>query len=629
MAETVAGMFLEVVGRHGGRPAFRHRVGETIVTYTYAELAERVEALATALLALGVSRGDRVGLISDNRPEWIVSDLACISLGAPDVPRGSDTTPKEIEYILGHSGATATFVEDSRRLGAVLGMRERLPGLRLVVVLDPGFDGELPCDVHRLEDLIEKGRALRAGGDRRLEEVRGNIGPNDVATIIYTSGTTGEPKGVMLAHRNLMQNIKVLPGYFGMTSEDLFISLLPPWHIFERMVEYVAIAAGACQYYSHIRTLAADMAREKPTWMASVPRVWEGIYGRVTANITKEPAAKQRVFGLLLAASKRFVFARKVLQGRDAIYAAPSAPARLARVLGAQATVALLWPVYAFAQKKFAAIRERTGGRLRAAVSGGGALPPYVDEFFAAVGITLLEGYGLTETSPVVAARTFDRQVLGTVGLPIPGTEVRIVDEHGRDLPQGQKGIVLCRGDQVMLGYYRRPEETAKVLSPDGWFNTGDLGRLTVRGELALTGRAKETIVLLGGENVEPTPIEEALKESPYIAQVMVVGQDRKNLGALVVPGFDAVRGWLAARGVAGGTADAEICAREDVRELIKEELRRLLTEERGFKYYERIPRFALLPREFAVGEELTQTMKLRRTVITERYAEEIASLFR
>ena len=222
-------------------------------------------------------------------------------------------------------------------------------------------------------------------------------------------------------------------------------------------------------------------------------------------------------------------------------------------MLRALLTVVLLAPVYAFAQKKFAAIRLRTGGRLRAAVSGGGALPPYVDEFFSAVGITLLEGYGLTETSPVLAARTFDRLVLGTVGLPIPGTEIRIVDEQGRDLPQGQKGIVLARGGQVMVGYYKRPEETAKVLSPDGWFNTGDLGRFTIRGELSLTGRAKETIVLLGGENIEPSPIEDALKESPYLSQIMVVGQDKKHLGALIVPNFDAVRDWLAAQGAGGG----------------------------------------------------------------------------
>ncbi|MHB8837232.1 MAG: AMP-dependent synthetase/ligase [Candidatus Methylomirabilia bacterium] len=629
MAETVSGMFQQVVGRHGGRPAFRYRTGEEYTTITFSELAARVEALATALLDLGVVPGQKLGLISDNRPEWILCDLACISIGVPDVPRGSDSTAREIEYILGHAEASGVFVEDARRLERIAPLRERLPGLRFLVVMDPEWAGPAAPGVHRLADLLERGRVLRAGGDRRLEAARDAIRPEDTATIIYTSGTTGEPKGVVLAHRNLMQNANVLPGLLQITFDDLFILLLPPWHIFERQVEYTAMAAGACQSYSCIRTLGADMASEKPTFMASVPRVWEGILGRVTANITKESAAKQRIFGLLLRVSKRYVRASKVLQGRDTLYAKPSPAARLVTVLQALLTVVLLAPIYAFAQKKFAAIRLRTGGRLRAAVSGGGALPPYVDEFFAAVGITLLEAYGLTETSPGLAVRTFDRQVLGTVGAPIPGAEIRIVDEQGRDLPQGRKGIVLCRGGMVMVGYYKRPEATAKVLSADGWFNTGDLGRMTTRGELSLTGRAKETIVLLGGENIEPQPIEDALKESPFISQVMVVGQDKKHLGALIVPGFDAIRDWLAEQGATGGTSPEEICKRQEVYALVKQELHRLMTEERGFKYYERIPRFALLPREFAVGEELTQTMKLRRNVIDERYAAQIASLFR
>jgi long-chain acyl-CoA synthetase len=629
MADTVSGMFQQSVRAHAERPAFRHRVGEEFASITYAELGERVEALATALLDLGVAPGQTVGLIADNRPEWILCDLACISIGAPDVPRGSDSTAREIEYILGHAAVCGAFVEDGRRLERVAPLRERLPGLRFLVVMDPAWPGPAAPGVHRLADLLERGRALRAGGDRRLEAARAAIVPDDTATIIYTSGTTGEPKGVVLAHRNLMQNVSVLPGHLQITRDDLFITLLPPWHIFERMVEYVVLAAGGCQSYSSIRTLGADMVRERPTFMASVPRVWEGILGRVTANIAKEPAAKQRVFALLLGVSKRYNAASKILQGRDTLFERPAAAARLGRVLGALLTVLLLAPVFSFAQKKFAAIRARTGGRLRAAVSGGGALPPYVDEFFAAVGITLLEGYGLTETSPVLAARTFDRLVLGTVGLPIPGTEIRIVDEQGRDVPQGHKGIVLCRGGQVMVGYHKRPEETAKVLSPEGWFNTGDLGRLTIRGELALTGRAKETIVLLGGENIEPQPIEDALKESPYLSQIMVVGQDKKHLGALIVPNFEAVRDWLAAQGATGGTAPEELCAREEVHALVKRELHRLMTEERGFKYYERIPRFALQPREFAVGDEMTQTMKLRRNVIAERRAEEIASLFR
>jgi len=629
MAETVSGMFQQVVGTHGGRPAFRYHAGEDFAGITFFELAARVEALATALLDLGVAPGQKFGLISDNRPEWILCDLACISIGVPDVPRGSDSTVREIEYILGHAEVSGVFVEDARQLERIAPLRERLPGLRFVVVMDPDWAGPVTAGLYRLGDLIERGRDLRARGDRRFEAARDAIRPDDIATIIYTSGTTGEPKGVVLTHRNLMQNVNVLPGHLQITHEDLFITLLPPWHIFERMVEYVAIAAGACQTYSCIRTLGVDMAREKPTFMASVPRVWEGILGRVTSNIAKEPAAKQRIFGILLGASKRFTTASKILQGRDTLYDAPTPAARLVTVLRAVTTVVLLAPVYVFAQKKFAAIRMRTGGRLRAAISGGGALPPYVDEFFSAVGITLLEGYGLTETSPVLAARTFDRLVHGTVGRPIPGTEIRIVDEQGRDLPQGQKGIVLCRGGQVMLGYYKRPEETAQALSPDGWFNTGDLGRLTIRGELSLTGRAKDTIVLLGGENIEPQPIEDALKESPYLAQIMIVGQDKKHLGALIVLNFDAVRDWLAAQGAVGGMSPEELCKRPEVHALMKKELHRLLTEERGFKYYERVPRFALQSREFAVGDEMTQTMKLRRNVIQESRAEQIASLFR
>jgi long-chain acyl-CoA synthetase len=631
MAATVAGVFLETVGRHGDRPAFRAHEGEGFRTVTYAELHGRVRAIGTALLDLGLRPGETAGLIADNRPEWIQADLACVCIGVPDVPRGSDSTAKEIEYILGHADAAMAFVEDERQLRKVLGFRERVPGIRFLVVLDPGYRATPLPGVLRLEDLAERGRELLARGDRRFDAAAAQVGPDGPATIIYTSGTTGEPKGVVLAHRNLVQNIATVPPLLGLGCEDRFLSILPPWHVFERIVEYVAIAVGACQTYTSIRALAADMVSEKPTFMASVPRIWEGVYGRVMATVAKEPAAKRRIFALLLAASKRSVLARKVLRGTDALYRRPAAPVAAARWLGALLTAALLFPLHAFAHRSFAAIRARTGGRLRAAVSGGGALPPYVDHFFAAIGIVLLEGYGLTETSPVLAARTFERQVLGTVGPPIPGTEIRIVDAAGRDLPAGEKGLILCRGAQVMAGYHKRPEETAKVLSADGWFNTGDLGRLTVRGELSITGRAKETIVLLGGENVEPTPIEDALTESPYIAQVLVVGQDRKHLGALVVPNLEAVRQRLRELGMpADLIGDAEaVCARDETAALLRAEISRLLTEERGFKYYERIPRFRVLAREFVPGDELTHTLKKRRDVIAGRHAALIEELFR
>jgi long-chain acyl-CoA synthetase len=390
------------------------------------------------------------------------------------------------------------------------------------------------------------------------------------------------------------------------------------------MVEYVVLASGASLAYTSIRTFAADMGLEKPTYIASVPRIWEGIYAKVMANVAKQPEKKQKIFRALVGVSKKYASARRVLQRRDTLFEEEGAAARALKVVRSLLTVVFLFPLYAFANKKFAPIRERTGGLLKAAVSGGGALPPYVDEFFSAVGITLLEGYGLTETSPVLAARTFDRQVLGTVGLPIPGTEIKIVNEQGETLPPGEKGLVKCRGDQVMEGYYKRPEETKRVIDDEGWLDTGDLGRITVRGELSLTGRAKETIVLMGGENVEPTPIEDAITESHYILQTMVVGQDRKTLGALVVPDFHV----LGERGGLEGLSPKELCAHPAVHALIRDEIRSLVSGARGFRTFERIAHIRLLDREFVVGEELTHTMKKRRNVIAEKFARLIEEMY-
>jgi long-chain acyl-CoA synthetase len=627
MGRTVAGVFQETARRHAGKAAYSSKKDGTYRTVTYGDLSLRVRELGTGLLAAGIRPEDKIGLISDNRPEWIICDLACTCIGAADVPRGSDSSVQEIEYILGHSDSVAAFVENEKQLRKVLSFRYRLPAIRFVAVMDPDYRAQPPEGVCRLADLIERGRALLRDGDQSFEEALGGIREENLATLIYTSGTTGKPKGVMLSHRNLMQNIEVIPGCLGITSADRFLSILPPWHIFERTVEYVVIAAGASLTYSSIRTFADDMAQVKPTFIASVPRIWEGVLTKVLASIGKQPPAKQLLFSILLGMSKTFVRARQILRGRETVYH-PSPPAvRISRWLRALFTAAVVFPLHIIARKKFAPIRALTGGELRAAVSGGGALPAYVDWFFAAVGITLLEGYGLTETSPVLAFRTFDRQVLGTVGRPISGTEIKIVDERGEPLPPGEQGVIKCRGEQVMEGYYKNPEETARVIDADGWFDTGDLGRFTIRGELSLTGRAKETIVLLGGENVEPTPIEDALTESPYIAQVMVVGQDRKTLGALVVPNFNALRKWMTKRGLEGKDPEA-ICAKEGVVTLIREEIRRLIHAEHGFKPFEKIPRFQLLGREFSIGEELTQTLKKKRNVILERYSYLIEEMY-
>ncbi len=617
MDATVARVFQESARVFHDRPAFKEKRDESYHPISYGELFTRVKEVGTGLRSLGIEPGDKVGLISDNRMEWIICDLACVCLGAADVPRGSDSTDREIDYILSHSDAVASFVENEAQLNKVLAIRTHLPTLRFLIVMDPSWSGPAVEGVHRLSDVAARGQRLIEEGDQGFEQAMGKIKETDLATIIYTSGTTGEPKGVMLSHRNLMHNIEVLPGWIGITENDRFLSILPPWHIFERMLEYVAIAAGASTAYTGIRTFAADMALERPTIIASVPRIWDGIYSKVMANISREPAKKQKIFRALVALSGKYVEAKKVLQGLDPRYRFERPMEKALSRLRSLLTVIFLLPLYAFAQKKFAPIRARTGGALRFAVSGGGALPPYVDQFFSAVGITLLEGYGLTETSPVLASRTFDRQVLGTVGLPLPDTEIKVVNEAGEILPPGEKGVVKCRGPQVMEGYYKKPEETARVIDEEGWFDTGDIGRFTVRGELSLTGRAKETIVLLGGENIEPTPIEEAVTESRFISQVMIVGQDRKALGAIVVPDYEALR----ERGGLEGRTPAELCVHEAVVALIRDEIRRLTSEARGFRHFEKVTRVRLLDHEFAVGEELTHTMKKRRNVIAERHA--------
>jgi long-chain acyl-CoA synthetase len=624
MDVTVAKVFQEVSRIHHDKPAIKFKKGDSYESVTFSELYGLVRELGTGLRSLGIAREDKVGIISDNRPEWIRSDLACVCIGAVDVPRGSDSSAREIEYILGHSDAVAAFVEDAAQLEKVAALRSRLPALRFLIVMDPSFDAPSPEEVYRLTDVAAKGRALLEQGDQGFEQALKAVRDKDLATIIYTSGTTGEPKGVMLSHRNLMQNIEVVPGWIGINEQDRFLSILPPWHIFERMVEYVVITCGASLAYTSIRTFAADMGLEKPTYIASVPRIWEGIYSKVMANMAKQPEKRQKIFHALVNLSKKYVRAMKVLQGRDTLYEPEPAFPRAVKVTRSLLTVILLFPLYAFAQKKFAAIRERTGGCLKAAISGGGALPPYVDEFFSAVGITLLEGYGLTETSPLLASRTFDRLVLGTVGLPTPGTEIKIVDEQGETLPQGEKGLVKCRGAQVMEGYYKKPEETRKVIDDEGWFDTGDLGRMTIRGELSLTGRAKETIVLLGGENVEPTPIEDSITESAYILQTMVVGQDKKTLGALVVPDFDALGKSVGLEGL----SPAEICAREEASSFLRDEIRTLVSTAKGFKAFEKITSIRLLEQEFAVGEELTHTMKKKRNVIAEKYKGLIGEMY-
>jgi long-chain acyl-CoA synthetase len=612
------------------KPALKFRHEDQVITITYQELGRQIQALGTGLLALELRAGERVGLIAENRPEWLIADLALLGCGAVDVPRGGEISLAELRYILEHSDAVGVFVEDEKQLTKLESIRAGLVGLRFIIVMDPTFTGSGRPHTYSMTEIRERGIQRLVQGDYSFLERSQRVKAEDLATIIYTSGTTGTPRGVMLSHANIMHNVRTCPSLLQITSNDRFLSMLPTWHSFERTVEYVVLSAGASIFYSKPvkQILLPDLQYEQPTFMAGVPRIWQGLYKGVLLNVTKEPAFKQWLFHIGLRVGRLYKKVERIRQDLDPLFSLPSLMKQGVRK--AAATV-LYWatkPLYALFDKiLYAKIRHITGGKLRAAISGGSALPRRVDDFFAAVGLTMLEGYGLTETAPVVAVRLFGREIPYTVGTLLPETFVRIVDDNGQAMPLGEQGIIWIRGPQVMRGYYKDKDTTEKTINSEGWLNSGDLGRLTIQGALQITGRIKDTIVLLTGENVEPVPLETQLLESPYIHQAMVVGQDQRTLGALIVPDFTALENYGKTVGVSTSSAQ-ELLTLPVVQELYRKEIQRLISPQKGFRACERIGGFVLLPYEFRVGEELTHTLKMKRNVITQQFAKEIAQIY-
>jgi long-chain acyl-CoA synthetase len=632
-APDLASLFEEAGKRWGDLPAFSTRRADgTFHAVTYGQWYQRSVALAAALIDLGVGSRDHVAILSDNRFEWILADAAVQFCGAADVPRAADVTPGEIAYILDHADVEVAFVENAAVLAKVESVRGSLPKLRHLILIHPcGEDHGPGGNVHALRDLEIRGEELRLKGDRRVEERVAGIRPGDLFTMIYTSGTTGTPKGVQLTHAAMASQIRNLP--FMLTSRDRALSILPVWHSYERVFEVISIACGVHTYYTSLRHLGEDLHAVKPTLMVSAPRLWEGLYQRILSKVEKAPLPSRLIFRAArttadgVRRARSFFLGQEIdLQGRGAVASV------LLAIRHAVAWVLCILPSLLLDRIVLAKLRGVVGGEFRGTISGGGALPPHVDAFFNDIGIPVLEGYGLTESCPVLAVRTWDHLVIGTVGPVFPETEIRIVDPatgavlypdpSRRDLGRGKRGEILAKGPQIMKGYYKDPEGTARVLK-NGWLATGDLGMVTFNDCLKIVGRCKETIVLLGGENVEPLPIESKLLESPLIDQCMVVGQDRKHLGLLVVP---SLSGFAAAGITASDLAALE--ARPEVTGMLRLEIRRLVGEAAGFKPFERITAFHQLRKPFEVGDELTMTFKLRRHVITEKYDREIEAMF-
>jgi long-chain acyl-CoA synthetase len=615
---TVPGWFLAARERFGDRPILEDREG----TVGLARVLADATAIAAALERRGLSRGDRVAFWADNSRRWIVVDLAIQLAGAIDVPRGTDTPDDEAAELFAHAEVSFAFAHDARTAARLERLRPRIPGLREVFPLDPAGAAGTTSDALVAEHAA--GPSLEA----RVAALSGD----DVATIIYTSGTTGRPKGVVLTHSNFSHQVEVIPKVLGIGPDDVFLSFLPPWHIFERTVEYVCLTQGARLVYTDLRHLKPDLVARAPTFVPSVPRVWEVVHDAVRKTVSEGGPLRRALFAAAYEVGDRRARAVDLARGHALLERRPRGPAALAhaaRRAAAGLLAFLLWfPDAALRALVFSRIRRVTGGRLRGAVVGGGLMPAHVDRFFRAVGVGVLVGYGLTETSPVLTVRRERRNVIGTIGTAIPGVELEVRDrETGRPLPAGETGVVFTRGPQVMRGYHKDSDLTARVLSPDGWFDTGDLGALTEEGDLCFRGRQKETIVLAGGENVEPAHVEERILPSPLVDQAIVVGQDRKTLAALVVPKEEEVRRRLR---LPETDRAAGWPSRPEVVDLLRDEVARRTGAGSGLRPFEVVPRVVLLPEPMTPENGLlTATRKPRRHVLVERFAAEIDGVYR
>jgi long-chain acyl-CoA synthetase len=581
---TLTKLFFDAAAKYAGRPAaFRRKVEGRWVPITYAETTDRVRHISLGLRALGVQPGDRVALLSENRPEWAFADYACLAARAADVPIYPTLPAKQAEYILKDSGAVAIFCSNELQLGKVLEIRSALPALQHVIA----FDAHAARDGARaLAEVEELGRR-QAAQDAAWRAEALAVKPDDVATIIYTSGTTGDPKGVMLTHNNIYSNVIAALQVMPIAVGDESLSMLPLSHIFERMVDYTLFHSGVViNYAESFETVAANLQEVKPTIVLSVPRLYEKVYARVLENALAGSGLKRRIF--FWAKGVGDAWATHTLAGLPV-------PAGLA------------------VQKKiadrlvFSKLQARTGGRIKFFVSGGAPLSAEIAKFFLGAGLPIAEGYGLTETSPVLTLNPLERIKLGTVGRPIPGVQVKIASD----------GEILAKGPGIMKGYYNKPEATREAIDAEGWFHTGDIGELDADSYLKITDRKKDLIVTAGGKNIAPQPIENLVKTNKFVLNAVMLGDKRKFTIMLVVPNLDTLTAWAKERNLAFDSP-ARLLDLPDVKAKMEREVMGNL---RDLAKFEMPKRVVLLEKDFTIdGGHLTPTLKVKRRAVEKTY---------
>lgn len=594
-ATTLTEMFLNTVKANGSKTALMNKVEGEYRGFTYQEFGDKVRHLALGLASLGVKKGDRISLLSENRPEWAISDLAILSLGAINVPIYPSLVSKQIEYILNDSEARIIITSTPDQTGKITQIIKDLPVLKHIIYMDsPAATNK---NMLSFEQVSEKGQEFEKENPDYYDQVMKNIAPDDPCGIIYTSGTTGNPKGAILTHNNILSNVKGGVATLNIRPEDIFLSFLPLCHVFERMGgHFCPISVGATIAYAEsIDTVAQNLGEVRPTIMTSVPRFFEKMYTRVLENAEAGGAAKKKIFNWAIKTGEKYVRSRE--------------KGKIGAVLKVKHNLAT--------KLVFSKLHERVGGRLRFFVSGGAPLPKEIGEFFHYAGIKILEGYGLTESSPVIAVNLEEKFKFGTVGpaLEKGGVEIKIAED----------GEILTHGPHVMKGYYKKPAETKEAIDEDGWLHTGDIGFLEEDGYLVITDRKKNILVTSGGKNIAPAPIENLMLTSPLIDQILIIGDQQRFLSALIVPNFEALQSYANEQHISFNTNE-ELVQNPKIHQYVANEIDRLSAD---LARFEQIKAFRMLPEPFTIeAGELTPTLKIKRQVVEEKYTDLINSMY-
>ena len=596
--KTIPELFYFITREFGNgkeRPALKHKVDDQFVGISYDKLFEETENFALGLASLGVKRGDKVAIIAENRPKWVYSDMAILGLGAVDVPLYPISTSDTIEFCLNNSESVGIIVSNKFHLNKVLKIHKKVKSLKFIIVMNDGDTGDEKM-VHAFSAVQSMGKKFKQEQANYFVDNINLSNEDDICTIIYTSGTTGVPKGVLLTHKNIVSNVKAAHEIFDINHNDIFLSFLPLCHIFERMAGYYTAfsCGGMICYAESIEKVGPNMEEIRPTIITAVPRLFERIYSKIKRNIENQSEKKQKIFHWALEIGKEYVAAKK---SNESIPISLTAKHALADKL------------------VFSKLREKTGGRIRFFISGGAALARELGQFFEAVGVLIIEGYGLTESSPVIAANRVNDYKFGTVGKPMPGVEIKIA----------QDGEILAYGPNIMQGYYKNKKETDAVLK-NGWLHTGDLGVFDAEGFLIITDRKKHLFKTSGGKYIAPTPIENLFLGSKFIEQFVLIGDRRMFLSALIVPDYEAIKEYADANRISY-TDPKELVNMKQIYELLQKDLDQF---QKKLANYERVRKFTILEQPFTIeGGELTPSLKVKRKVIEERYKDLIDDMYK